>query len=242
MPGWTRASELDRSLRCVGSKLIPPQRMLSSGVLKAGAWGTFVHHWKETGNLLTKSEYYDSFKSTFEKKILPSRDELWPINGEHEVSYAYNCENGTVARYTGAPNEWKDSHNSQWVCGTNDYEREEDGWGEKLFWIDDLKTGGTFNTPPSECLQLYFYAMCANLYAHQEIRSTLVSITHWPKYPLNSIPDRKTHYLEANKIEKFRNLLLTRYNEWLEGYKLDAFNLGNHCLYCDAAYKCPVVG
>jgi hypothetical protein len=243
VPGWTRASELDRTLYCVGSKLVPATRLVSEGVKKAGAWGTFVHYWKETGELLDTSDFYESFKKTFDKKwdIVGSpelREGLWPSTGLHEVSYSYNCTTGAVASYTesGAV-AWKDAHTEQFVCGTADYVGELDG----LLWVDDLKTGALFNTPPDRSLQLYYYAACASIARFDAIHDTVVSITRWPKYPLSIMPERKWGFLPARRIEKFIVLLVSKYEEWLDGYDIAKFNPGDHCVFCPVECPLPLV-
>lgn len=245
MPGWTRASELDRTLNCVGSNLVPVSRLVSDGVIKAGAWGTFVHYWKETGELLDTSEFYDSFKKTFDKKweIIGSpelRETLWPTVGgigHHETAYAYNCETQEVLRYDGADKErWKRGFSSEWICGSLDYEGEREGY----LWVDDLKTGAMFDTRPDRTYQLYFYAMCASIHRYQEIRDVVVSITHWPKYPLTIVPDQRYGFLPAKRIMKFQKLVQFRYEEWKQGYSINTFNLGSHCTYCPAGNNCPV--
>lgn len=242
MPGWTRASELDRTLNCVGSKLIPSSRLVSEGVKKAGAWGTFCHYWKETGELLKTSEFYDSFKKTFDKKwenvgSPELRENLWPSTGQHEVAYAYSCDTGEVIRFDGTGKDaWKSGFGSEWICGTLDYEGERDGY----LWVDDLKTGGQFDTPPDRIYQLYFYAMCASISKFGRIRGTVVSITHWPKYTLTVAPVQKFGFLPRKRVLKFQKLVQFRYEEWKMGYSLDSFNPGSHCTYCPAGNSCPV--
>jgi hypothetical protein len=242
--GWTRASELDRVLYCVGSSTVPVTRVVSESTKRAGLWGTFVHYWKETGTLLDTSEFYDSFKKTFDKKweIIGSdelREELWPSSGCHEVSYSFNCETESVGRYDepGA-DKWKQSHSSEWVCGTCDYEGEMEG----LLWLDDLKTGALYTTPPDKCLQLYYYSLCASLYKYGEERDVVASITRWPKSPLSVLPDRKFGFIPAKRLVKFKKLLVSAYEVWLDGYDVNSFNPGDQCVFCPVgkANKCPV--
>lgn len=240
---WARASELDRVVWCTASKILPPSRLISDNVKKAGAWGTFVHYWKETGELLTSSDYFDSFKKTFDKKweIVGSpelRETLWPVNGNHEVAYAYDCETGTVGQYLETNKEaWKASQPFQYVTGTCDYEGEVEG----LVWVDDLKTGAMFDTPADRSLQLYFYGLCASIFRWGDVQDVVVSITHWPKYPLSIYPDRRWGYLPAKRVKRFQSLLTETYDKMREKMDImDRVNPGEWCLYCPAGLSCPI--
>lgn len=244
---WTRASELDRSLRCVGSKLIPANRLVSENTRKAGAWGTFVHYWKETGELLDTSEFYESFKKTFDKKwdLIGSpelRENLWPESGIHEAAFSFDCETGSVG-YSQEPGKelWKQNHPESWVTGTCDYVGETEG----ILWVDDLKTGALYDTPPDRSLQLYFYAMCAGKFFRGRIVDVAVTITRWPKYPLSIIPERKTGFLPATRIRRFEQLLVAKYQSYVVFLQRDIephmFSVGDQCTYCPSIQKCPVV-
>lgn len=233
---WTRASNLDRTLQCLASQFLwnttPAIRLQpkSEKAVDSAAYGTMVHHWKETGDVIGS----ESHVKTFSKKLKyletcgVDRLEIWPATGWHEVAVAYNCVDNRVAvSYEGDADNFKSRYSEPWVTGSMDYVH--------LFpdrvWIDDLKTGMMFDKDPGAMAQTYFYLMCIMKLFPRE--KGIVSVTHWPKYPVENLPVRTEDEISVDLLTKFEQLLIKKYNR----YKSDPmqFKLGDECEYCAVA-------
>jgi hypothetical protein len=238
---WTRASQLDRVLQCPGHLTLPHTRELSERALDAAAYGTMVHRWAETGEVSgTKSHV-----KTFEKKLAVletngvTRETLWPVSGFHEVTFAYNCVDGRLGVCWLKGEEAaraKLAYGDDWITGTADYVYRKDG----LCGVDDLKTGMMFDSEPDELSQLYFYLMCWQIYnGIRDDKDGLLSIHHWPKYPLSALPGYEQRVIPGYRIGKFENYIRSLHKKYRAG---DApFVLGAECEYCPAQEACPLL-
>lgn len=230
---WTRASNLDRTLQCLASQFLwnttPAIRLQpkSDRVIDSAAYGTMVHHWKETGDIVGS----ESHVKTFTKKLKyletcgVDRLEIWPVTGWHEVAVAYNCVDGRVAvSYEGNTDEFKGKYSEPWVTGSMDYV----DTSTDVLWIDDLKTGMLFDKAPGAIAQTYFYLMCMMKIFPR--RAGRVSITHWPKYPVENVPVRTEDDISLDLLGKFEELLVKKYKR----YKTDPmqFKVGEECSWC----------
>jgi hypothetical protein len=235
--GWTRASNLDRTLQCLGHLTLPWDDTKSDRAIEAAAYGTLVHTWKETGKVDVNSSYPGHAK-TFEKKLTVleaaglSRQDIWPT-GFHEVSFAFNCKDGRLGTCWvkgEAAHQWKKSHGKQWITGSADL------IDVDQLWVDDLKTG-MVKAEPDELGQLFFYAMCLSKYvARQE--PVKVSITHWPKYPIDALPNRLEAEISYKKLVKCEQYLMSLYGDFKAGKT--PFALGPECDFCPAFAACPL--
>jgi hypothetical protein len=198
-----------------------------------------VHTWKETGKVVSNPEYPGHAK-TFEKKLAIleangiTRQDIWPKSGFHEVSFAFNCKDGRLGVcWVGGEtaHQWKKGHGKQWITGTADLV----GIGDEL-WIDDLKTG-MVKAEPDEMGQLFFYAMCLSKMQGRK-EPVKVSITHWPKYPIDALPNRMEASISYNKLVKCEQYLMTAYTDFKNG--IAPFALGPECNYCPAFMACPL--
>lgn len=239
--GWTRASQLDRTLQCPGHLTLPHTRTLSEGAQNAADYGTTVHNWKATGVVSGVGTKAKSHEKTLKNKleILATngitRETIWPsasASGFHEVSFAYNCVDHRLAVHWGPYNvEWKKSYTDDWIAGTADYV----GWTDTgLPWVDDLKTGMLFESQPTEMGQMFFYCMCWNKY-NSGVCDVLSSVTHWPKYPLPVLPTRTEGVLTWARLQKFEKYICELYTSGKR-----PFNLGPECEYCPAFESCPL--
>ncbi len=185
-----RASGTDRAITCPSS-LVEPERLTRRTASAAAAgYGTLGHWWKQHGNLeMLGASQVDT--QTFERKILLSgvdRETLWS-GGEHEVTFALGLDGSGPYLYDAArqkitADEWKKSFTGAWLTGTIDY------WSKELAWIDDLKCG-RWPVDPRTSGQLKSYALLPWFLDGRPARwSYRVSITHWPKYPINKPPQR----------------------------------------------------
>lgn len=240
---WTRASQLDRTLQCPGHLTIPHTREMSERALDAAEYGTMVHRWAETGEVVGKKGHI----KTFEKKLAVlqtngvTRQTLWPVSGYHEVTFAYNCVDGRLGvswlKGEDAKNA-KMAYGDDWITGTADYvyyDRE-----RNLYGVNDLKTGMMFDSEPDELSQLYFYLMCWQKY--NGVRADddgLLSITHWPKYPIDAVPGYEERVIKGIRIGKFENYIRKLHSEYRKGNS--PFLLGSECEYCPAHADCPLL-
>lgn len=237
---WSRASGLDRTLQCPGHLTLPHKRELSERALDAAEYGTMVHRWAETGAISGKKSHV----KTFEKKldILQAngvtRQSLWIPTGYHEVTFSYNCVDGRVGvcwlKGEGAL-EFKQQHDDDWITGTADFVFMRDG----VCGVNDLKTGMMFDSQPDELSQLYFYLMCWRKYCGAAPESDgILSVTHWPKYPLGALPVEEERIVKGSLMVKFENYLKKVHSEYKKGNS--PFELGSECEYCPAIQDCPL--
>lgn len=179
-----RASSLDLFLSCSGYLHLPEAKPFFANAAPAAEWGTMVHTWKETGQVKhANKRTATSFKKRLETLGVKHED-YYSLEGQHEVSVAYNWEYGYVVPFYGkgeAAEEWKKQFGASWVTGTMDYLMD---LGEYLR-VNDLKTGKWWTKKPRESAQVSFYGMCGwKLYAKPVIQDIL----HWPRYPATGKP------------------------------------------------------
>jgi hypothetical protein len=246
-----RASESDRSLICPASLTIPRTRERSEGNLKSLAWGTLVHHWKETG------DSYPSFadeKDTkcFNKKLVMTgveRESYW-AGGEHEVTFAIRLDELHVERYVperGATNEDRDAWKAnfpadKWLTGTIDYLKPDR--------LDDLKTGKLMYfskaqqrwiykpVPAAGNRQLWSYTMLPWCEAGcPDDWEFLTSITQWPRYPLDGLPIRTYAWVTSGELKM--HLAEIRYALSHPNETKQPTDDDEDCLFCDSRPNCP---
>ncbi len=201
------------------------------GARAAADWGTSVHQWLETGTATSPA---------LGERILLSgvnREQLWP-GGLHEITLAYNVVTGEGRRYYGATegkDEWKATHDDEWVTGTLDYVGE-------LFdlpWVDDLKTG-RFAAWDDYKAQQSFYCLAWSMYRFNKPQETRSSITHWPKYPKDGAPNREGHVLSLDYLGGFAKQLTQLRDDVLRAREHGpALVPGPQCTYCPSWSGCP---
>ena len=240
---WTRASQLDRTLQCPGHLTLSHTRVMSANAQASADYGTMVHHWAATGEINGVGEEGASHEKTFAKKLDVltaagiTRQDIWPHSGHayQEVSFAYNCLDHRLGVHWGYKNSnaWKQTYEEPWVTGTTDYVANVDG----ILWVDDLKTGMMFDSQPEDMGQMFLYSLCWSKYwrLEQDVR---VSITHWPKYPLQALPVRTENVITWKRLKKFDDYLCDLYVKHRDGK--DVFALGAECEYCPAIENCPL--
>jgi hypothetical protein len=181
-----------------------------------------------------------------EKKLTESgikRDEWWPReNSEHEATFAIEISQdiaGIAGRvqlwqpaYRLSRDEWKKAHQGNWITGSIDWL----DWGDRrcMAHIDDLKTG-RWLTNPATSKQLRSYALLPWLLAGRPMNwDGIVSITHWPRYPLHALPTRTSHVLSAfDLMEHLEDLA------WAVSHP-DEVNPGHDaCMFCPCRVNCP---
>lgn len=250
---WTRASSIDRTLQCLGSQWVennfPEVRNVSrsEGLISAGDWGTMVHWWKETGKVDGSISHMKTFqkKLDFLEKEGVTRETLWPADGFHEISVAFNCEDRRVAiSWEGEGNDWKAGYSHPWITGTLDYVKLENGVEGATLVVDDLKTGASFDKTPAELAQTYFYLMCLEKVFHTN-RDCISSITHWTKYPVEGLPNRMTDVFPIELLHRFEERLVSDYKKYQSitaPIDKSLFKLGNECQFCNVkkANLCPI--
>lgn len=235
MPPLFRASQGDQFFACPEFiNLVTPEGNAKAQAEfnpKKAEWGSMVHHWKETGEFWHPSDdkneialFYERVKETDEKSTV-----LWPINGHHEASIAYNWLNdyAVVEFNVKDDNAWRDGFDKEWITGKCDYFRLANG----TLWVDDLKTGQLWDKRPRECVQLAIYAIALNR-AGYDCDYVRLTITHWPKYPKAPPVRYEGQIFEVDKLDGFRDRL----------YKLCKKQVINpsaeNCRFCPARFDC----
>lgn len=128
----------------------------------------------------------------------------------------------------GNHDQWKASFPRElWLTGTIDYLRFSGG-------IDDLKTG-RYPPPPHDNRQLLSYALYPWLaWADGAIDwESTVSITHWPKYPLNVQPARMTAIVTGFQLMEHLEDL-----RWAAANPYDLQPSSEGCQWCPSRAHC----
>lgn len=247
-----RASELDRVLACGGSLVLPRSDTRSQRAKTAADWGTYVHTWKETGVVVDDDQGQNrAFARRLRSKLKASgfkREVVWPREGRHEVTLAFNVVTREVK--TPPPRQdavsgqarvayieaWKAAWGDEWVTGTLDYAMEIADFP----WVDDLKTG-RFAHPKDYEAQQAFYALAWSIHKYGDILPTRSTITHWPIYPRDGKPVRRGGVFDVAFLKGFHAKLLDlrdRVRHARGGGLLRLF-AGDQCQYCPSSSVCP---
>ena len=202
-----------------------------------------VHTWKETGEI-PKGRAGLTLKKKLESSGA-SREELWKY-GLHEVPLAYNVLTGE-ARALVVPvlgeekDAWKAGYNDEWITGTADYV----GLLLDLPWVDDLKTGRVAEYAHYRYQQA-FYSLAWSLFQTRAVTPTRSTITHWPKYKLDTKPSRYGEVLEPDylldfqgKLVKLRADVFKLRDKQEQGMEISGFlKEGSQCMYCPSKLNC----
>ena len=189
-----RFSELDQLFACPGftsiERDITKEDEQFPNAQTSREWGTMVHTWKETGNIVHPSgdkreeKLFGNRVWAKPGKEKINRFDYWPVESNHEVRVAYNWRDEYSVLDYAKDSEWYKRFDDDWIVGTIDTIWEEGS----LVVIDDLKTGKWWNKTPTESYQVMGYGLgvqasgCATTY-------TKLRVTHWPKYPAKSPPN-----------------------------------------------------
>lgn len=217
--------------------MLPRTRPRSDKADRAAAFGTLVHHWKETGE--EEPQWADDRDLLcLQKKLAMSgvRREVWWPTGVHEVSFAIDLERAEVTRYTGDKflrDEWKAKFDpTKYLTGTIDLL---DTTGDAP-WVDDLKTGH-WPVNPKTSRQLRSYALVPWLEAGSPYSWVcVVTITQWEKYPLAGQPKRKQHIITG--FDMLEHLEEVR---WAVAHPNEV-TPSEQCRFCDSRPSCPTMG
>lgn len=195
-------------MACPASTVLPRGEDTQS---PAARFGTELHAWK------AGAEPTETVAKWLSHQDPGLREVLWP-GGRHEVLLGYKPPRYTMA-YSGTKEEnavERAKLSDDWVAGEADWITE-----FPVPWVDDLKTG-QYPGDPDTLPQLKFYAWILALESGEP--EILVSITHWPRYPLGTPPCRVTRILSSADLAS-----------WARGLERPAtFPAlpGPHCHYC----------
>lgn len=212
MGTWARASGLTTALACPPSTVMPKvNRERDSSAF----FGTELHAWKAGGEPTERVAAWLARQRTIR---VPG--DLWP-GGRHEVLLWLTTRSCGLAD-RGVENRDLFPHN--WTAGEADWITLEG----LIPWVDDLKTGAW--EPGTPRPQLLFYALVLSEVTGSDV---MVSVTHWPRYPLGEPPRRETRVFTRPELAKFRTHLENRRDL---GKSLAP---GDYCKFCDARPGCP---
>lgn len=160
------------------------------------------------------------------------RDAWWPVGGggKHEVTFALELFTLELRLHEGLREEadpWKAAYygKSEWLTGTID-------WLDGT-WVDDLKTGREVDVTTSK--QLRSYALVPWMLRRRPPGyAGLVSITHWPRYPLTSTPTRTWDVVEGPELK--RHLEALRYSAT---HPRETNPTEDACRFCECKAACP---
>lgn len=249
-----RASGLDLFLACAGYLKLPAAPVVYENAAEGAAWGTMVHHWKETGKIVHENK---RTANSFRKRLIENdiqREALWPLSrwptgkelggvsnnllppGYHEISVAYNWQYGYVIPYYGKDGDiWKSQFNTDWVTGTLDYLEPRVVDGEQMIIVDDLKTGKWWDKRPRQSAQIVFYAMCAGKLYNVPV---MASVTHWPRYPVKTKPKRDAQRIDLVELDRFEAKLQMAAETAVYG-EIELVPGEKQCRFCPARRNCP---
>lgn len=221
--------------------MLPREEKKSERAVEAAAYGTAAHNWKETGEFGEGRLW-----TTLKKKVEGvSREELWPA-GLHEVPVAYNVLSGEAKALVlpvGADvkQAWKAAMGHEWVVGTLDFA------GLLLGgpWVDDLKTGRIAEWGHYAAQQT-FYLMTWTIFTEHALVPGRSTITHWPRYPLATKPQRYGQVLEEADYLDFQVRLRNLYADYVKLKNLQESGMdvtprlkeGGQCVYCPSKLAC----
>lgn len=244
-----RASSLPLLMKCTGAAVLPCVPGKTEQAEKAADWGTMVHRWVQTGEIVGPNR---RMEGDLAKAIEISgivRDEWWP-EGIHEGAVAVRVDGTREA-------SWDDTERDGWITGHYDFR----WWMLDELWIDELKTGKFYANPPAgipghhEHLEVGENRFPQNVRSPQPKTYALalaellsydgwvnVSVTHWPRLPLthrHCLPTREWvqynnsdlmgHWYELEKtyqLEQRNQLALYGYEDEL------ILTPGDHCKFC----------
>ncbi len=250
---FARASSLDLLLACYGSAILGGDGEEKPESTKVAAdWGSMVHDWKETGLVRPVSEARKNLVPLFEKKLKATgvrREQWWPETMVHELAMAVKPFEAYAQLVEGGKDEkelWKAAFGEDWVTGTLDgYD-----WMFDVLWIDDLKTGRDKNrageslvTDAKYIEQRRFYAL--GLSRLLDYRGPVnVTLTHWPRYPVLSLPTRFGRVIEQDEVNDFEKRLV-RLRDNVRRARDDKAKLNltpgeEQCMFCPSRGKCLV--
>lgn len=239
-------SSLDRLLACAGSEFLGGVDEKSEAARVAADWGTLVHHWKESGEIVAVNGR-ENLPPLFEKKLREGRvrrEQWWPEDMVHELALAVDPLSAVVhfaEGDRGAKEAWKAAQSDQYVTGSADGY----AWMFDRLWVDDLKTGRDVTFEQHE-QQLKGYAL--GVARVLEYRGPVhATVTWWPRYPVVSQPQRFGRVIEQDELLAFERRLVTlrdeilRYREAKEKVVATEVHLagGPQCNWCPSRDECP---
>jgi hypothetical protein len=173
-----------------------------------------------------------------------NKEDYWPAGGRHEVAIAINCLTPAVYSFSGTEAEiaeWKEQWPDHYLTGALDYV------GEILDdpWVDDLKTGKADNPLkklPRDRAQMWAYAMAVSFLTTAP--QVHVSITWWPRLPLNKLPVVVYQSITREELWQWWLRLSERYKALVDlrakpSLLLASLNTGPHCFWCPSKKHCP---
>jgi hypothetical protein len=240
---FARASSLDRLLNCYGGEILETEELRTESTFIAADWGSMVHDWKETGEVKAFNGR-TNLVPLFKKKLDVTgvrREQWWPTTMIHELAMAIKPGEAYAQLLDGGKEEkeaWKAAFDFQWGTGTLDgYD-----WMFDVLWIDDLKTG-RFVTEEDYIEQRRFYALgLSRLLGYRG--PVNVTLTHWPRYPVPSLPSRFGRVVEADELDDFEKRL-RKLRDDISRAREDRGSLvlnpgESQCGFCPSRKRCEV--
>lgn len=224
---WTRPSDLYRSLACPASCALPKEK----GADKPGPaakWGKEIHAWKEGEPATPRVQRWAHEAG----HSLLTLEEFWPGGGVHEPLYIFRADD-VPTRMLGITKESRAEVYA--TLGPNDM------WGfvdyetcTPFQHVDELKTGRLHPGNPLEHPQSLVYAR-----GHWKVfggPGTIVSTTHWPRYPKGKRPDRWTEWASGKYLDEWHHDVLVPARRLAQGRLAHTQAVpGAWCRYC----RCP---
>lgn len=241
---FARCSDLDRLFACHGDAVLQGNDdTRGPGAREAAAWGTTGHTWMETGDV-TPPKGYGKLGPLFKRKLTTTgikREQWWPENALHEIAIAINP--GKAYRAFGGPaataavkEAWKADFDDEWVTGTADAR----WWMFDQLYVDDLKTGREVTW---EQYQWQVHAYCLGIARCSDYRGDVhATLTHWPRYPVASVPRRFGKVITASELDAFEQRLIRLRSDILRSRESRArlvLTAGEHCTWCKSKKICP---
>lgn len=178
-----------------------------------------------------------------ERKLMLSkadRQRCWTDgDGEHETTFAIRLVDAELRLYDGHRElaDWwkKGADPREWLTGSIDWLH----WGtcKTVAWVDDLKTG-RWITAPKDSRQLRSYLLVPWVRAGMRLDwEGVVSVTHWPRYPL-SAPPRRIRPARFTGLDMMEHLDDLR---WAVSHPDETNATEEWCRYCPARSGCEAV-
>lgn len=221
---------MTRTLNCPASVHLPKTPRASG---PAAEWGTAIHSVKEGRDPgRADARAWAALHEPFWPRTV-----LWP-EGHHERGLGLRVAvKGYPRRHHAVTQAWEGPAEKRWDL-SDDWATGACDWytlDGPVVWLDDLKTGGNPELPPTDQLTFYATALARHLDTKTDV---LTSITHWPRYPKGRGPVRSTALVTYDDRRDFEarlaraKALADTNPEPTPGY---------WCLYCECT-TCPYNG
>lgn len=230
-----RFSSLDQLIACPGYVSFDRRPDLEDeefpNAKKSREWGTMVHGWKETGNIVHEdprearlfgNRIWKSEKNGRSEKL--DRFKYWPAKGIHELHVGYHWPTGHGIVDYSKPSNWYTRFDDEWIVGVTDFYYQ----GR----VSDLKTGKIWEKESEDSMQVTGYGAAISGFG---LKVDTLEVIHWPKYPAKEPPRVIQSSVKDDTFPIFKDKVTHAMNNRGKEFNPSVDN----CRFCPARFTCP---